>query len=62
MLIKQHKKGFLAKFFMGASLATVLLAALGWLGNDIWFASTQWLLVGAILACFSIYIKLDNQG
>lgn len=46
---------------MGASLATVFLAAVGWLGSDIWLASTQWLLTGAILACFSIYVKLENH-
>ena len=58
--MNKDKKSLLAKIFMGASLATVLLAALGWLGSDIWLASTQWLLVGAILACFGIYVKLED--
>jgi len=58
--MKKHKKTFLAKVLMGASMAAVLLAAVGWMGTDIWLASTQWLLIAAILACFGIYIKLES--
>ena len=41
----------------GAGLA-VLLAAIGWIGPDIWLASTQWLLVAIVMAAFGIYLKL----
>lgn len=58
--MSKKTKEALSRFLMGGSLATVFLACLGWLGNDIWLASTQWLLVGAILACFGIYIKLES--
>jgi len=58
--MKAHKKGFFAKILMGGSLAAVLMAAVGWLGTDIWLASTQWLLVSAILACFGIYLRLES--
>jgi len=27
------------------------------LGTDIWLASTQWLLVAAVLALFGVYLK-----
>lgn len=58
--MSKDKKSLLTKVLMGGSLATVLLATLGWLGIDIWLASTQWLLVGAIFALFGIYIKLEG--
>ena len=56
----EEKKTLLAKILMGGSLATVLLAALGWLGNDIWLASTQWLLVAAVLALFGLYARMEG--
>ena len=42
----------------GAVLA-VLLAVKGWIGPDIWLASTQWLLVALVLLAFGIYLKVD---
>jgi hypothetical protein len=44
-------------FLMLASLAAVILAALGYLWQDVWLASTQWLLVAAVLALFGVYFK-----
>lgn len=46
---------------MGAILA-VFFAALGYLGTDIWLASTQWLLVGGVLAALGVYAKLEKRG
>ncbi|MBI2405644.1 hypothetical protein HYV21_01170 [Candidatus Microgenomates bacterium] len=43
----------------GAILA-VFLAAVGYLGADIWLASTQWLLVAAVLAALGVYAKLEK--
>ncbi len=45
---------------MGGTVASVFLAFLGYLGVDLWLASTQWLLVGAILALFGIYLKMEE--
>jgi len=42
----------------GAAVA-VLLSITGWLGTDIWLASTQWLLVAAVLSLFAVYLKLS---
>lgn len=55
---KKGKDG-LSKYFMYGALAAVLLAAEGWIGPDIWLASTQWLLVAAVLALFAIYLRLS---
>lgn len=43
----------------GAGIA-VVLAAIGYTGVDIWLASTQWLLVAAVLALFGIYAKMSS--
>ncbi|MDP3994939.1 MAG: hypothetical protein Q8P91_03845 [bacterium] len=45
-------------WLMYGSTLGVLLSALGYLGIDIWLASTQWLLVAAVLALFGVYLKL----
>lgn len=59
--MKFDKKGRmnLAKYLMYLAVAAVLLAAEGWIGPDIWLASTQWLLVALVLAAFGIYLKLS---
>ncbi|MBI3290509.1 hypothetical protein HYZ78_03885 [Candidatus Microgenomates bacterium] len=44
----------------GAVLA-VFLAALGWLGTDIWLASTQWLIVAAVLSALGVWTKLESE-
>ncbi len=46
-----------SQVLMGASLVAVVLSALGYMGVDIWLASTQWLLVAAVLALFGLYLK-----
>jgi hypothetical protein len=42
---------------MGGAVVSVCLSALGYLGTDIWLASTQWLLVAVVLALFGVYFK-----
>ncbi|OGM11979.1 hypothetical protein A2Z22_04840 [Candidatus Woesebacteria bacterium RBG_16_34_12] len=50
-----------SQVLMGASVVSVVMAAIGYMGSDIWLASTQWLLVGAVLALFGVYIKMDSK-
>ena len=49
-----------SQILMGGALVSVVFSALGYLGTDIWIASTQWLLVGGILALFGIYTKVSD--
>ena len=42
------------------SVVAVVLAAIGWLGSDVWLASTQWLLVAIILAVYGLWCKLEK--
>lgn len=55
---KNYKQA--AKVLMCASFVAVALAGIGYLGYDIWLASTQWLLVAAVLALFGVYAKLES--
>jgi len=58
MKLDSKAKGNLSKYLMYGSVVSILFAAEGWLGPDIWLASTQWLLVAAVLALFGVYLKL----
>lgn len=56
-MAKKESKEY-SKFLMFGSLVAVLLSAVGYLGYDFWLASTQWLLVAAVMALFGVYMKL----
>ena len=49
-----------SQLFMAGSVVSVVLAAIGYTGVDIWLASTQWLLVAAVLALFGIYSRMNS--
>ena len=46
-----------SQILMTGSLISVILAGIGYLGTDIWLASTQWLLVAGVLGLFGVYLK-----
>jgi len=48
-----------SSYLMYGSVIAIVLSALGYLGVDIWLASTQWLLVAAVMALFGVYLKLS---
>ncbi len=48
-----------SQVLMGGAVVAVILAAIGYTGTDIWLASTQWLLVAAVLALFGLYAKIN---
>lgn len=54
---KMNKKNLelISQILMGGALISVLLSAIGYMGTDIWLASTQWLLVATVLALFGVY-------
>jgi hypothetical protein len=55
-LPKKYLKNISSYLVYGA-VAAVVLAGVGYLGYDLWLASTQWLLVAAVLALFGVYTK-----
>lgn len=58
MKLDKRGKMNLSKYLMYAAVVSVILAAEGWIGPDIWLAATQWLLVSLVLLVFAIYLKL----
>ena len=57
-MMKKKDLAMTSQIMMGGAAVSVVLAALGYLGTDIWLASTQWLLVAAVLALFGVYTKM----
>lgn len=58
MKLSKKTKATLSTWLSYLAVIAVLFSAIGWLGTDIWLASTQWLLMAAVLALFGIYLKL----
>ncbi|MCH7730027.1 hypothetical protein IID21_00695 [Patescibacteria group bacterium] len=50
----------LSQVLIGGAVISVLLSGIGYTGADIWLASTQWLLVAAVLALFGVYTRLES--
>lgn len=57
--LNKKSKEMYSKYFMYGAVASVLLAVVGYLGIDLWLASTQWMLVASVLALFGVYLKLS---
>lgn len=55
-IISKNKK-LASRVLLYGSVVAVVFSVFGWVGIDIWLASTQWLLVAAVLVLFSIYLK-----
>jgi len=62
ILLKVKKASWqkFAQFLMSLSLLSVFAATWGFLFSDIWLASTQWLLIAAVLGAFGLYIKMES--
>lgn len=56
--MKKKDMRLVSQVLMGGAAISVLLAGIGYLGSDLWLASTQWLLVAAVLALFGVYLKM----
>jgi hypothetical protein len=41
-------------------VVSVIFSGVGFLGTDIWLASTQWLLVAVVLALFGVYARMES--
>ena len=58
--MKKKDMGLTSQVLMGGAVISVLLSGIGYLGADIWLASTQWLLVAIVLALFGVYLKMNS--
>lgn len=59
MRFGKKTKESVSKAFIWISVLSIILAGVGAMGTDIWLASTQWLLVAAVLTLFGIYLKVS---
>ena len=48
-----------AKILECLSLASVVMATIGAVSNDIWLASTQWLLVAIVLGVWGVFVLVE---
>ena len=60
MSIKKSEVRMVSQVLMGGAVVSVLLSGIGYMGTDIWLASTQWLLVAAVLALFGVYMRMEG--
>lgn len=46
---------------IGLSVIAVILSIIGAFGTDIWLASTQWILIAAVLGIYALYVKIREK-
>ncbi|MEA2020624.1 MAG: hypothetical protein U9M98_02805 [Patescibacteria group bacterium] len=51
---------FFSRLLIGLSILGVIFATIGSFFQDIWLASTQWLLISAVLVGFSVYVRMEE--
>ena len=61
MMLREKDKPMFSKVFMYLSVIAVVLAVWGVFVSDVFLASTQWLLVGAVLAAWGVYLLLEAE-
>lgn len=59
--MKKKDVKLLSQVLVVAAVVSVAFAGIGYLGVDIWLASTQWLLVASVLALFGVYTQLVSK-
>lgn len=60
-MIRLKKKDWqmLSQVLIVGALLAVVFSVIGYLGIDIWLASTQWLLVAGVLGIFGMYSRMS---
>lgn len=61
MLFRDKDKPMISKVLTIGSLVAVFFSIVGAVGDDIYLASTQWLLVSVVLAVWGIYLLLEAE-
>ena len=59
-MMKKKDWGLLSQILMGGALISIVLSGIGYLSQDIWLASTQWLLIAAVLSLFGLYTRMNS--
>jgi len=58
--MKKSDWEMISKVLMFGMVGGVFLAIIGALGTDIYLASTQWMLIAAILGIMGVYVKMEK--
>ena len=53
-------KPVIAKLLIYLSVVSAVLAGIGATGNDLYLASTQWMLIGIILSVWGVYLLVEG--
>lgn len=61
MFLRDKDKPMVSKLFMILSVVAVVLAGVGAFGQDIYLASTQWLLIAGVMAAWGVYLLLEAE-
>lgn len=56
--MKKTQRRDSAQVLVYGSIVAVVLSVIGMLGTDLYLASTQWLLVGILLAIWGMYLRI----
>lgn len=59
--MREKDKLGVGKLLIYASVLSAAFALVGMLWGDVWLASTQWMLVGVLLAIWSVFVLLEAQ-
>ncbi len=51
---------FFSRLLVGLSVLGIIFAAVGTFVQDVWLASTQWLLISVVLVGFSVYVRMEE--
>jgi hypothetical protein len=58
--VKKSDWRSISQGFLAVALLCVFAAVLGFLSYDLVLASTQWLLVAAVLGAFAVYFRMEG--
>ncbi len=58
--MKKKDWKMLSQILLAGAVIAVIFSGVGFLGTDIWLASTQWLLVSVVLALFGVYARMES--
>lgn len=59
--MRSKDKLAIGKMLIYVSIVSVALAFIGALGNDLWLASTQWMLVGLTAAIWGVFVLIEAE-
>ncbi|KKQ72674.1 MAG: hypothetical protein US95_C0063G0014 [Candidatus Woesebacteria bacterium GW2011_GWB1_38_5] len=61
MKFNKKENAAISLLMMSVSVICVALAGLGYLWQDVWLASTQWMLTAVVFGLFGVYLKMDGD-